>query len=382
MKNIPKVRFAEFSGEFKPYLINEAFERVVKAVDVQANEEYRQIGIRSHGKGLFYKDSISGRELGNKRVFWIEPECLIVNIVFAWERAVAKTTQNEVGMIASHRFPMYKPVENIVYVDYALYFFTTKKGQKVLDLASPGGAGRNRTLGQDLFAKSKIMLPSIKEQKKVANLLSKLDERILNQQNIVSDLENQKKSLMQKIFTQEVSFSSEEKIYDEWESKQIKDCLDYEQPTKYIVDSNEYDDRNSLPVLTANKGFILGYTDETDGIYNKGDVIIYDDFTMDSKYVNFQFKVKSSAMKMLTAKEDIDLYFMYCYFKYLNFSQEEHSRSYLSKVEPLWILMPSYEEQQQIAECLGVFDKKIEAENKILEDWQTIKKGLLQQMFV
>ena len=87
--------------------------------------------------------------------------------------------------------------------------------------------------------------------------------------------------------------------------------LNYEQPSEYIVKSTEYSSEYKIPVLTANKAFILGYTDEEFGIYRKGECIILDDFTMDVKYVSFPFKVKSSAIKILTPKSGVDLYFMF-----------------------------------------------------------------------
>ena len=87
------------------------------------------------------------------------------------------------------------------------------------------------------------------------------------------------------------------------ESCEINQLLTYEQPTAYIVTNDEYStDTTLIPVLTANKGFVLGYTDEDFSIYQKGECIIFDDFTMDAKYVSFPFKVKSSAIKILTAK--------------------------------------------------------------------------------
>ena len=160
------------------------FDRVSKAVDVEAGEVYREIGIRSHGKGLFYKDEITGEGLGNKRVFWVEPNSFILNIVFAWERAVTKTTEKELGMIASHRFPMYKPKENVADLDYITKFFITHKGKYILEMASPGGAGRNKTLGQKEFENSTICLPSYEEQKKIGRYLEVFDHLItLHQRN-------------------------------------------------------------------------------------------------------------------------------------------------------------------------------------------------------
>ena len=148
MSNIPALRFPDFEDDWQLKKIGTLTERVSNPVDVQDKELYSQIGIRSHGKGIFYKEAVSGKSLGNKRVFWVKENTFIVNIVFDWEQAVAKTTEKEIGMIASHRFPMYSPVDTQSNLDYLLHFFLTRKGKSLLELASPGGAGRNKTLGQ------------------------------------------------------------------------------------------------------------------------------------------------------------------------------------------------------------------------------------------
>lgn len=154
--NEPKLRFPEFKDIWNNHKIEDMFDRVGTPVDLDDTLTYREIGIRSHGKGIFHKDETTASEIGNKRIFWVKPDCFVVNIVFAWERAVAKTTEAENGMIASHRFPMYKPKKDVVDLDYITEYFITKRGQNVLILASPGGAGRNKTLGQKEFAKSVV----------------------------------------------------------------------------------------------------------------------------------------------------------------------------------------------------------------------------------
>ncbi|WP_395763106.1 restriction endonuclease subunit S [Elizabethkingia anophelis] len=162
---------------------------------------YQEIGIRSHAKGIFHKEPVTGKSLGNKSVFWVEPDCFVVNIVFAWEQAVAKTTEAEVGMIASHRFPMFKPKEGVLDLDYLLYFFKSAKGKNLLELASPGGAGRNKTLGQSEFLKLKIPVPSIEEQKKIVRLLNAADKEIELQKQKIEAIKFQKKGLMQQLLT-------------------------------------------------------------------------------------------------------------------------------------------------------------------------------------
>ena len=199
-QKIPEIRFEGFTDEWEQRKCKDIFDRVAKSVDVEAGEIYREIGIRSHGKGLFYKDEITGEELGNKRVFWVEPDCFILNIVFAWERAVAKTTEKELGMIASHRFPMYKPKENVTDLDYITKFFITHKGKYILEMASPGGAGRNKTLGQKEFENSTICLPSYEEQKKIGSYLEALDRLITLHQRKCDELKNIKKFMLQNMF--------------------------------------------------------------------------------------------------------------------------------------------------------------------------------------
>lgn len=183
------------------HMLGDCLSRVEKPVEVKPNELYTQIGIRSHGKGLFYKEPITGAALGNKAVFWIEPDCFIVNIVFAWEQAIGKTTQSEVGMIGSHRFPMYRPVNDRADIDYLIYYFLTKWGTDILEAASPGGAGRNKTLGQDRFLKSKIVLPTIGEQQKIAEILTTQDKVIELKEKRLAEKQRQKKYLMQQLLT-------------------------------------------------------------------------------------------------------------------------------------------------------------------------------------
>lgn len=177
-RKVPEIRFDGFKEEWKQYKCKDIFDKVGVPVELKKDGLYREIGIRSHGKGIFHKDEVTGAEIGNKRVFWIEQNCFILNIVFAWERAVAKTTKDEIGMIASHRFPMYKPKTGIVDLDYITKFFITDQGKDILEMASPGGAGRNKTLGQKEFAESNILIPSYEEQIKIGETIKALDELI------------------------------------------------------------------------------------------------------------------------------------------------------------------------------------------------------------
>ncbi len=191
----------ELPVDWKLNSIEEILTPVRKAFIPNRNELYQEIGIRSHTRGLFYKEKVEGETLGDKRVFWIEPNCFIVNIVFAWEHAIAKTTEKEIGMIASHRFPMFKPKSEKVDLDYLLYFFNSLRGKHLLGLASPGGAGRNKTLGQSEFLKLQIPTPSIYEQIAIARVLQSADKEIQLLKARTEKLREAKKGLMQQLLT-------------------------------------------------------------------------------------------------------------------------------------------------------------------------------------
>ena len=203
--NVPdgykKTKAGILPADWDVHMLGECLSRVEKPVEVKPNKLYTQIGIRSHGKGIFYKEPVTGAALGNKSVFWIEPDCFIVNIVFAWEQAIGKTTQSEVGMIGSHRFPMYRPVNDRVDIDYLISYFLTKRGTDILEAASPGGAGRNKTLGQERILKSKIVLPPIGEQQKIATILTTQDKVIELKEKRLAEKQRQKKYLMQQLLT-------------------------------------------------------------------------------------------------------------------------------------------------------------------------------------
>ncbi|HRU69064.1 MAG TPA: restriction endonuclease subunit S [Bacteroidia bacterium] len=166
----------------------------------------------------------------------------------------------------------------------------------------------------------------------------------------------------------------------EWEWKRIGDILEYERPDKYIVTSDNYVSEG-IPVLTANKSFILGYTQETFGICNDIPAIIFDDFTVDKKFVDFPFKVKSSAIKILRPSEKEDLKFLYELMSLIRFEAKEHKRYYISAYQNLSVPIPKPNEQQKIASCLSSIDEVIAGERQRLELLNAHKKGLLQNLF-
>lgn len=172
---------------------------------------------------------------------------------------------------------------------------------------------------------------------------------------------------------------------DAWEERKLGEIFNYEQPTKYIVKSTEYDDNFNTPVLTAGKSFLLGYTDEISGIKNatvENPVVIFDDFTTGSHYVDFPFKIKSSAMKLLSLNDNSDnFYFMFNTLKNIKYVPQSHERHWISKFSSFEIYKPSQEEQQKIGAFFKKIDDTIALHQRKLDLLKEQKKGYLQKMF-
>ena len=219
----------------------------------------------------------------------------------------------------------------------------------------------------------KLSYPQIEEQKKISRLLSLLDERIATQNKIIDKLQSLIKGIRNDVFgklRKNIGFNAV-----------VGDVLDYEQPQPYIVENTEYT-AEGIPVLTANKAFVLGYTSETNGIYDKGDCIIFDDFTLDCKYVDFPFKVKSSAIKILTAKNKELLRYTFEFLKYLDLSTEEHKRHYIAETQNQGIILPSEQMVKTIAHIFSTLSLQMETAVKQRNVFEKQKQYLLRQMFI
>jgi len=147
---------------------------------------------------------------------------------------------------------------------------------------------------------------------------------------------------------------------DGWCECQLENIVKYEQPQAYIVKSTDYDDRYLTPVLTAGKSFIIGYTNETEGIYQNTPCIIFDDFTTDSKLVDFPFKVKLSAMKILRVADSIEIEYVAMFMNITRLIGDTHKRYWISEYPKLCIPIPPKEEQKRITNAVNVMFEKLD----------------------
>lgn len=400
---VPKIRFKSFSTPLVKYKVEDILERFISPVLVTKTQKYREIGIRSHGRGLFHKDDILGSKLGSKRVFWIKKDALILNIVFAWEQAVALTSADDEGFIASHRFPMYYPKENKCNIDYIRRYFLTKKGKSLLESASPGGAGRNKTLGQKKFNELILSIPSISEQEKISDFLSSVDEEItlLNKQHNL--LCQYKKGMMQKIFTQELRFKDDSgDEFSDWEEVELKKIASKvntknrdnsvstvltNSATQGIVSQESYFEREIVTESNLTGYYVVRVGDF---VYNPRisstapvGPIKMNELTqgvMSPLYTVFRFE--KGLLKFYQYFFESSVW--HDYMKSVANSGARHDRMNISGADffDLPVPHPSDEEQTKIARFLSAIDDKITTKKAELDKLKTWKQGLSQQMFV
>lgn len=173
---------------------------------------------------------------------------------------------------------------------------------------------------------------------------------------------------------------------EDWEQRKLGDIFKYEQPQAYIVESTEYDDRFQIPVLTAGQSFVLGYTDEDFGIKNanpRNPVVIFDDFTTSSHYVDFPFKIKSSAMKLLSlvnGKDDIHC--AYNVLQNIGYEPVSHERHWISTFVKFNVYMPQNSaEQKCIGDYFANLDNLITLHQRKYDKLTNVKKSMLEKMF-
>ena len=257
---------------------------------------------------------------------------------------------------------------------YLRMFFKSNSWHRFIYENGDSGVRHDRvSIKDDVFLQLPVCYPKREEQLKIANLLSLIDERIAVQRRIIDKLETLILGLRKEIFgkyRKSLGFNTT-----------IGDVLQYEQPQSYIVKDVEYVN-NGIPVLTANKAFILGYTFETDGIYKKGNCIIFDDFTLDCKYVDFPFKVKSSAIKILTAQSDELLRYAYEYLKYLNLTTEEHKRHYIAETQNQGFILPNAQTVEMLSYTFSVLHLRLSSAVKLKNKYEEQRQYLLHKMFI
>ena len=240
-------------------------------------------------------------------------------------------------------------------------------------------------LNKDLVGNTTVSFPKKTEQSKLGAFFDSLDNLITLHQRKLDKLSNVKKALLEKMFPKNDSDVPEIRFKgftDAWEQRKFQDIFSFERPDNYIVRSDKYSNEYTMPVLTANKAFVLGYTKENSPCTKTS--LIFDDFTLECKYVDFPYMVKSSAIKILTVKDSKKDNLRFS-FERLNTTKIEilgHARHYISVVQPTETRTPEIAEQNKISAFFSNLDNLITLHQRKLEKLKNIKKACLEKMFV
>ena len=375
--NVPNLRFPEFEGEWEKKRLGDFTERVKRKNKYNLSKLPLTISAKY---GLvdqitFFNKIVASTDMSNYY--------LLKKGEFAYNKsysndypwgAIKRLDNYEQGVLSA-LYICFTTQDNIE-SDFILQYFESPKWHKSVSEIAVEGARNHGLLNisvQDFFQTYHYVPKEKKEQTKIATLLYLIDERISTQNKIIEKLETLIKGIRNDVFgklRKSVGFNA-----------MIGDVLSYEQPQSYLVEDTEYTNEGT-PVLTANKAFVLGYTSEIEGIYDKGDCIIFDDFTLDCKYVDFSFKVKSSAIKILTAKNKELLRYTFEFLKYLDLSTEEHKRHYITETQNQEFILPTVQIVRTIAHAFYALSLWKETIVKQRYAFEKQKQYLLRQMFI
>lgn len=376
------------------------FQRVASQLIPKGDKEYREIGIRSHGKGVFHKNAVMGKKLGTKRVFKCEPGTLAFNIVFAWEQAVAVLSENEKGMIASHRFPMYRGKSEQADENFICWYFRSARGKYTLGLASPGGAGRNKTLGQKELDTLFCPVPNNTEQQIIGRVLSTNENQCQLSAKLIAAKKLRKKGLMQKLLTGKRRLPG---FKEKWESYPLsKLCT-------RVTESAEDTKGLSVLSITAGRGFVSqeekfsrviagrhieNYVLLSRGefAYNKGNSNRFPQGCVYRLKEYDQGLVPDVFYSFRVREELINAEYIAQYFssglhgeqlrRWINTGVRNNGLLNLDAKDffNLKIPLPEKREQEAVAALLLAADNEIVAEEKRLEALQEQRRGLMQKL--
>ena len=371
---IMEMTHTEPNTEWTVRPIGELLRRVRRPVDVQPGRVYQEIGIRSHAKGIFHKSPTTGREIGSKRVFWVEPGCLILNIVFAWEQAVAITSENEAGMIASHRFPMYTLRNGKLLPEYAWRYFSSPRGGNDLGIASPGGAGRNKTLGQAEFNQLRIPVPPLTHQQMAVNVLAASDRAIARTKDLIAAKRKLKEGLARLLLTGERRLPHH---MERWRDVPLRNLcmIAYGKPRKGI-DSES----GCFPIFGT--GGVVGLTNKA--LHPGPAIILGRKGSIDRpSLVPGPFWAIDTTFYVVPSA-DVSVEWLYQKFLTIRWSRFNEATGVPSlsrdNLYGIRLKKPSRDEQERIATIIGSIDRHLKILERKLASLRHLKHGLMQRL--
>lgn len=395
-KNVPRLRFPGFTDPWEQRKLAELVTRYEDPIETP-NDGYIRLGIRSHAKGTFHEYVEPGHELETAQMYRVAANKLIFNITFAWEHAVAITTEDDAGKLVSHRFPQFS-LSELLRPEFLKYVILDEGFHHKLYLASPGGAGRNRVLKVDEALDYPIFFPSVEEQHKIGEFLNQLNDLITLHQRQLDNLNEFKKCCLQKMFPRngktmpEVRFPG---FTDPWEQRKLGEIGSVSMCRRIFKEqTSETGDIPFYKIGTFGAepdAFISRELfEEYKSKYpypKKGDILISASGSI-GRTVEFAGNneyFQDSNIVWLSHDERLSNSFLKCFYSVVKWAGIEGStikRLYNDNILNTVICMPSVPEQEHIGLFFENLDNLITLHQSKLDQLKELKKGLLQQMFV
>lgn len=406
MSKQPQIRFKEFSDDWEEKKLGEIVTKNMKPIPTPKTD-YIRLGVRSFAKGTFH-EYVSARDaLDVDTMYVVEANNLITNITFAWELAITVTDKSDEGKIVSHRFPQFKFNDGYepLYFKQAILDYPFRKA---LILASPGGAGRNRVLSLDDFFEIKRIVPLISaEQRAIGLFFKNLDSQILYTEQKLEKIKGMKKTLLEQMFPakgKKVPAFRISGFSGDWEEKPLNN---------YVEVSNEKnsDNRYSKQDVVSVSGdygvvnqiefqgkSMAGQFVDNYGVVETGDVVYTKSPLRYQPYGIIKTNkgkpgICSCLYGVFHPKENVYPDFVQVYFK-SDYRLNEYLRPLVNKGAKNTLLIsdsdsikgnvvfPSLEEQKAISTLFDDFNSMINSQSQKLEKLKTLKKSLLEKMFV
>ena len=400
--NVPEIRFAGFTDPWEQRKLGDICERHKEMVPTP-KDGYVRMGVRSHAKGTFLTMVKPGAEIEEKELSRVKAHCLVVNIVFAWEQAMAITSTEDEKALVSHRFPQFL-FHDDMHPDYFRYAILNDSFERHLWLASPSGAGRNKTLNVGTMLEYSFTLPNKKEQEAIASCLTRLDSLITLHQRKHDKLVQLKKSMLDKMFPKpgetepEIRFAG---FTDPWEQRKLGDVativgggtpstnndaywdgdIDWYSPAE--LGEQVYADRSVRRITQA------GYDSCSATLLPAGKTIL---FTSRAGIGNTAILRRSACtnqgFQSLVVNDDTDVYFVYSMTDRIKkFAEQKASGSTFLEISGKGLAagefaFPSKDEQTAIGSMFKQLDHLITLHQRKLELLRNTKKSLLERMFV
>jgi|SRR5579872_1527598 len=318
---------------------------------------------------------VSDADWNRLRAYLLQPGDIVFSRVGSVDRN-ALIRDVEGGWLFSGRLLRVRTRKGNVYPPYLSFYFHSEPFKHRVRAVAVGQT--MASLNTQILKGLLVVLPPFPEQRAIAMALSDVDALLGGLDQVIAKKRDLKQAAMQQLLTGKGRLPG---FHREWELRKFSDLLTFERPDRYLIKSTDYEGGGDTPVLTANKSFILGHTNEKFGICESLPVIIFDDFTTDSKYVDFPFKVKSSAIKILRSRRpEVNLRFVAERMRLVSFPGGEHKRYYISEYQHIELPTPSPEEQCAIAAVLSDMDAELNVLDARRDKVRDLKQAMMQDL--